>query len=64
MHNYRWRLGLAEGEPQYDTLEQRLAHGPVIAVPTPSSWKGMSMGRRTQMPVHMPRNFRASMRTG
>jgi pimeloyl-ACP methyl ester carboxylesterase len=34
IHNYRWRLGLAEGEPQYDTLEQRLAQGPVIAVPT------------------------------
>jgi pimeloyl-ACP methyl ester carboxylesterase len=34
IHNYRWRLGLAEGEPQYDALEERLAHGPVIAVPT------------------------------
>ncbi len=34
IHNYRWRLSLADGEPQYDALEQRLAHGPVIAVPT------------------------------
>jgi pimeloyl-ACP methyl ester carboxylesterase len=34
IHNYRWRLGLAEGEPHYDALEQRLAQGPVIAVPT------------------------------
>lgn len=34
IHNYRWRLGLAEGEPQYDDLEQRLAASPVIAVPT------------------------------
>ena len=34
IHNYRWRLGLAEGEPQYDELEQRLAKGPVISVPT------------------------------
>jgi pimeloyl-ACP methyl ester carboxylesterase len=34
IHNYRWRLGLAEGEPQYDSLELRLAQGPVIAVPT------------------------------
>ena len=25
IHNYRWRLGLAEGEPQYDDLEKRLA---------------------------------------
>ena len=34
IHNYRWRLGLAEGEPQYDELEQRLAKSPVITVPT------------------------------
>jgi pimeloyl-ACP methyl ester carboxylesterase len=34
IHNYRWRLGLAEGERKYDELEQRLAAGPVIAVPT------------------------------
>jgi pimeloyl-ACP methyl ester carboxylesterase len=34
IHNYRWRLGLAEGEPQYDELEQRLAQAPTISVPT------------------------------
>ena len=34
IHNYRWRLGLAEGEPKYDELEKRLAAGPVITVPT------------------------------
>ena len=34
IHNYRWRLGLAEGEPKYDELERRLAGTPVIAVPT------------------------------
>jgi pimeloyl-ACP methyl ester carboxylesterase len=34
IHNYRWRLGLAQGEPKYDDLEKRLAEGPVIAVPT------------------------------
>ena len=34
IHNYRWRLGLAEGEPQYDPLEKRLAAAPTIAVPT------------------------------
>jgi pimeloyl-ACP methyl ester carboxylesterase len=34
IHNYRWRLGLAEGEPKYDALEQRLAAAPVITVPT------------------------------
>ena len=34
IHNYRWRLGLAEGDPQYDDLEKRLAEGPPIGVPT------------------------------
>jgi pimeloyl-ACP methyl ester carboxylesterase len=34
IHNYRWRLGLAEGEPKYDDLEKKLAIGPVITVPT------------------------------
>ena len=33
IHNYRWRLGVAEGEPEYADLEQRLAEGPVITVP-------------------------------
>jgi pimeloyl-ACP methyl ester carboxylesterase len=32
--NYRWRLGLADGEPQFDDLERRLAAGPPITVPT------------------------------
>jgi pimeloyl-ACP methyl ester carboxylesterase len=34
IHNYRWRLGLAEGEAKYDELEKRLAAFPAIAVPT------------------------------
>jgi pimeloyl-ACP methyl ester carboxylesterase len=34
IHNYRWRLGLAEGERQYDDLEKRLAAGPSVSVPT------------------------------
>jgi pimeloyl-ACP methyl ester carboxylesterase len=34
IHNYRWRQGLAEGEPKYDDLEKRLAASPVITVPT------------------------------
>ena len=34
IHNYRWRLGLAEGEEQYNDLEQQLAEGPLIEVPT------------------------------
>jgi pimeloyl-ACP methyl ester carboxylesterase len=34
IHNYRWRIGLAEGESQYDTLESQLAQAPIITVPT------------------------------
>jgi pimeloyl-ACP methyl ester carboxylesterase len=34
IHNYRWRLSLAKGEPRYDDLEQKLFAAPVIAVPT------------------------------
>ncbi|UPK38326.1 alpha/beta hydrolase [Bradyrhizobium sp. 186] len=33
IHNYRWRLGLAEGEAKYDDEERRLAQAPVITVP-------------------------------
>jgi pimeloyl-ACP methyl ester carboxylesterase len=33
IHNYRWRLGLADGEPKYDGFEKRLAEFPAIAVP-------------------------------
>jgi len=33
IHNYRWRLGLADGETQYDELENRLAEAPAITVP-------------------------------
>jgi pimeloyl-ACP methyl ester carboxylesterase len=33
IHNYRWRLGLADGEPEYVELEERLAEAPVITVP-------------------------------
>ncbi|MFI6739319.1 alpha/beta fold hydrolase [Nonomuraea sp. NPDC050451] len=34
IHNYRWRLSLADGERRYDGLEKRLAARPVIKVPT------------------------------
>ncbi len=34
IHNYRWRLGLADGEPQYDKFEKQLAQGSAINVPT------------------------------
>src|ERR1700724_1057593 len=34
IHNYRWRLGLVEGEPKYADLEKRLVESPAITVPT------------------------------
>jgi pimeloyl-ACP methyl ester carboxylesterase len=34
IHNYRWRLGLAEGEARYADIENRLASAPAIGVPT------------------------------
>ena len=34
IHTYRWRLGLADGEPRYEDLERRLAASPVVTVPT------------------------------
>jgi pimeloyl-ACP methyl ester carboxylesterase len=34
VHNYRWRLGVADGQAEYAELEQRLAESPAIALPT------------------------------
>jgi pimeloyl-ACP methyl ester carboxylesterase len=34
IHNYRWRLGLAPGDPSLDDLEAKLAAAPQIGVPT------------------------------
>jgi pimeloyl-ACP methyl ester carboxylesterase len=34
IHNYRWRLGVVDGDPRYDEQDKRLAQAPVIAVPT------------------------------
>jgi len=34
IHNYRWRLGLVDGERKYDELEKKIAEAPVITVPT------------------------------
>jgi hypothetical protein len=50
IHNYRWRLGLADGEPQYNALEERLAAGPVITVPTigaPVTWSDMASPQKS-----------------
>jgi len=62
-HNYRWRLALAQGEAKYDDLEGRLAEGPVITVPT-ITLEGDANGAPHPEPVLMPRNSRASIRTG
>ena len=34
IHNYRWRIGIVDGEPRFDDLEARLAQAPTIGVPT------------------------------
>jgi pimeloyl-ACP methyl ester carboxylesterase len=34
IHNYRWRLGLAKGDPQYDDPSTRLQQNPIISIPT------------------------------
>src|SRR3954447_17605572 len=34
IHNYRWRLGLADGERKFDEIEKKLAQSPPITVPT------------------------------
>ncbi|MGF6810447.1 pimeloyl-ACP methyl ester carboxylesterase [Paraburkholderia sp. Clong3] len=63
--NYRWCLGLSNGEPQYEALEKRLAAAPVINVPTialegdangaphpdPASYAKKFVGRYTQRTI-------------
>ena len=63
IHNYRWRLGLAEGEPNYDDLERRLAAGPAITVPT-ITLEGDANGAPHPDPAPTPRSSRASTSTG
>jgi pimeloyl-ACP methyl ester carboxylesterase len=66
IHNYRWRLGLAQGEAKYNGLEAKLATAPVIAVPTitlegdangaphpsPAAYRNMFTGRYMQRTIH------------
>jgi pimeloyl-ACP methyl ester carboxylesterase len=63
IHNYRWRQALAQGESKYDDLEKRLAAAPVITVPT-ITLEGMPMERHIRIPVCMPANSQANMRSG
>ena len=61
IHNYRWRLGLAEGEAKYDDLEKRLAAGPVITVPT-ITLEGDANGAPHPEPAPTPGSSPASTR--
>ncbi len=56
IHNYRWRLGLAEGEPRYAELERRLAESPVIAVPS-ITLEGDANGAPHPDPVSYAKRF-------
>jgi len=56
IHNYRWRLGLAEGESQYDDLETRLSQGPNITVPA-ITLEGDSNGAPHPDPSASPKKF-------
>ena len=56
IHNYRWRLGLAAGEPKYDDLEKRLATNPDITVPT-ITLEGDANGAPHADPVSYAKKF-------
>ncbi len=56
IHNYRWRLGLAEGEPKFDDLERRLAAGPLISVPA-STLEGDANGAPHSDPSSYAKKF-------
>jgi len=63
IHNYRWRLGLAEGEAKYDDLEKRLAEAPAITSP-PSRWKATPMALPIPTPAPTRRSLLANTPTG
>jgi len=56
IHNYRWRLGLVQGEAQYDELEERLSAAPGITVPT-STLEGDANGAPHPEPASYARKF-------
>ena len=60
IHNYRWRLGLAPGESQYDEVEKRLAEAPRSRC-RPSRWKAMRTARRIRIRRRTRRNSQAAM---
>src|SRR3546814_17946666 len=56
IHNYRWRLGLAAGDPRLDALERRLAAAPAISVPT-ITLEGDATGAPHPEPATSARTF-------
>ena len=56
IHNYRWRIGLADGERQFDALEARLAQAPAIVVPT-ITLEGDANGAAHADPASYARQF-------
>jgi pimeloyl-ACP methyl ester carboxylesterase len=56
IHNYRWRLALAEGEPKYDDFEKKLASGPLIGVPS-ITLEGDANGAPHPEPVAYAKKF-------
>ena len=56
IHNYRWRLGLVQGEAQYDELEERLSAAPGITVPT-ITLEGDANGAPHPEPASYARKF-------
>jgi pimeloyl-ACP methyl ester carboxylesterase len=56
IHNYRWRLGLADGERQYDDMERLLAESPIISVRT-ITFEGDANGAPHPEPASYRNNF-------
>lgn len=56
IHNYRWRLGLADGERRYDALEMRLAQAPAVHVPT-ITLEGDANGAPHPQPASYAKHF-------
>ena len=61
IHNYRWRLGLAPGEKQYDELEARLAKSPDITVPA-VTMEGDANGAAFPLPENYASKYKGEYR--
>ena len=56
IHNYRWRLGMADGESEYDKFEALLSKGPLITVPS-ITLEGDANGAPHPDPVSYAKKF-------